>query len=122
MDEDILGRIGDAGMSIKDYEACKIFCENRFTRMQSRVAGKTLPKDSDKMVYGVDAAAPQAPPAQPAPEPATAEFTAANDTWTDSQDPWTCQPCTPEAQVGQWHLDPFDQKGGGKKGARPPMA
>ena len=50
MDVDTPGCIEDAGTSIKDHEACKIFCENRFTRMQSRVAGKTLPKDLDKML------------------------------------------------------------------------
>ena len=115
MDEDALGRIEDTSIIMKDYEACKIFCENRFTRMQSRVAGKTLPKDSDKMVYGVDTAAPLAPPVQLAPELAAAEPPAASDLWADSQDPWACQTRTPESQEGRWHLDPFGQKGGGKK-------
>jgi hypothetical protein len=52
MDEDTVGRIEDAGTSIKHYDARKTFCQNRFMRMQSRIAA--LPKDSDKMVYGVD--------------------------------------------------------------------
>ena len=124
MYEDTVGRIEDSGKSIKDYDACKNFCDNRFMLMQSRIAGKTLPKDSDKMVYGVDISAPsQAPPAQPAPEPAAAVSEAPGvDPW-ESQDPWGCQPCAPEAQEGNWHLDLFGQNGGGgKKGARPPMA
>ena len=88
--------------------------------MQSHIAGKTLPKYSDKMVYGVDISAPsQAPPAQPAPEPAAAVSSAPGvDPW-ESQDPVG----SPEAQEGNWHLDPFGEKGGGgKKGARPLMA
>ena len=83
------------------------------------------PTNSDKTVYGVDIAAPLSgsPPAQLAPEPAVAVAEAPGvDPW-ESQDPWACQPCAPEAQEGNWHLDPFGQKGGGgKKGARPLMA
>ena len=75
------------------------------------------------MVYGVVISAPSAPssPAQPAPEPAS---TVPESPDVDPQDPWGCQPCAPEAQAPEhWHLDPFGQKGGGgKKGARPPMA
>ena len=130
MDEDTVGRMEDAGKSIKDYTECKMFCENRFMRMQSRIAGKTLPKYSDKMVYGVDMSAPSAgpPPAQPAPEPAAAAGPeppgVGVDPWA-TQDPWGCHPCAPDAQAAenQWHLDHFGQKGGeGKKGERPPMA
>ena len=96
-------------------------------RIQSRVAGKTLPRDSDKMVYGVDMPAPSATltPAQPAPEPAAAASPTPPgiDPWA-SEDPWLCPPCTSEAQTAdnQWHLDPFGQGKGGKKGERPPMA
>ena len=64
--EDTMGRLDDGGISIEDYEAVKIWTENRHMRHQSRAAGKSLPKDSDKMVYGVDAALPPtaAPPAR----------------------------------------------------------
>ena len=63
-----------------------MFCENGFMRMQSRSAGKVLPKDSDKMVYGVDMSSPSAgpPPAQPAPEPAAAACPE-----QPAVDPWT---------------------------------
>jgi hypothetical protein len=94
-------------------------------RIQSRVAGKTLPKDTDKMVYGVDMSAPSATlaPTQPGPEPAAAASPTPPgiDPWA-SDDPWLCPPCPPEAQSadGQWHLGPFGK--GGKKGERPPMA
>ena len=68
MDEDTVGRIEDSGKSIKDYDTCKMFCDNRCMFMQSRIAGTTLPKGSDKMVYGFDISVPsQAPPAQAAP-------------------------------------------------------
>ena len=115
-----------AGKSIKEYTECTMFYENRFMRMQSRSAGKVLPKDSDKMVYGVDMSSPSAgpPPAQPAPKPAAAACPEPPgvDPWA-SQDPWNCHPCAPEAQTAetQWHIDPFGQKGKGK-GERPPMA
>ena len=64
LDEDTVGRLEDGGISIKDYEKVKIWAENRHMRLQSRAAGKDLPKDSDKTVYGVDAAPPPmaAPP------------------------------------------------------------
>ena len=84
-------------------------------RIQSRVAGKTLPRDSDKMVYGVDMPAPSATltPAQPAPEPAAAASPTPPgiDPWA-CEDPWLCPPCTSEAQTAnnQWHLDPFGKK------------
>ena len=58
LDEDTMGGLEDNGTSIKDYEAVKIWTENRHMRVQSRAAGKAMPKDSDKMVYGVDAAPP----------------------------------------------------------------
>ena len=45
MDEDTVGRIEDSGKSIKDYDSCKMFCENRFMRLQSRIACMTLQKD-----------------------------------------------------------------------------
>ena len=125
LDEDTMGRLEDGGISIKDYEAVKVWTENRHMRLQSRAAGKAMPKDSDKMVYGVDAAPPPkaAPPsvcpggcggcavhpASPAPPPGIA------DPWADSQDPWACQLCEPAAQEGQWHLDPIG-KGKGSKG------
>ena len=123
MDEDTVGRIEDAGKSIKDYDDCKLFCENRHMRIQSRVAGKTLPKDKDSMVYGVDMPAPPATltPSTPSPEtpPAANPTPPGIDPWA-SDDPWNCQPCAPEAQPSeQWHLDPF-AKGKGKD--RPPMA
>ena len=111
----------------------KIWIENRHMRLQCRAAGKALPKDSDKMVYGVDAAPPPtaAPPsacpggcggcavhpASPAPPPGIP------DPWLDS-DPWACQPCEPSVQEGLWHLD-GNGKGKGKdkgKGERGPMA
>ena len=108
LDEDTMGRLEDGGTSNKDYEAVKIWIENRHMRLQSRAA-KALPKDSDKMVYGVDAAPPPtaAPPsacpggcggcalhpASPAPPPGIP------DPWLDS-DTWACQPCVPTAQEG----------------------
>ena len=104
MDEDTVGRIEDAGKCIKDYTECKIFCENRHMRMQSRLAGKTLPKDSDKMVYGVDMPAPSAAltPPQQAPEPAAAASPdpPGIDPWA-SQDPWNCLPMHPRGADGR---------------------
>ena len=92
-----------------------------------------MQRDSDKMVYGVEAAlAPQAPPTcaggcggcaiHPAPpglgEPAATAF----DPWSDSQYPWACPPCTPEAQEGLWLVDAFGKGKGKAKGERGPMA
>ena len=66
--QDTMGRLEDGGISIKDYEAVKIWTENRHMRLQSRAAGKAMPKDSNKMVYGVDAA-PSPFVARPSPCP-----------------------------------------------------
>ena len=46
LDEDTMGCLEDGGISIKDYEAVKICTENRHMRIQSRAAGKAMPKDS----------------------------------------------------------------------------
>ena len=62
MDEDTLGRLEDSGGDIKNYEKVREYAENRHVKNQSRAAGKSIPKDSDKMVYGVEAATPQLPP------------------------------------------------------------
>ena len=134
-----MSRIEDAGkIEIRDYEAVKLYVEQRHAKLTSRAAGKAIPKDSDKMVYGVEEAQPTAAapvPAvcgggcggctiHPAPVSAASEAPPAPvyDPWTRDPDPWACQPCSPEAQEGQWHLDPFG-KGKGKKGKeRGPMA
>ena len=132
IDEDTMSRIEDANkIEIRDYEAVKLYVEQRHTKLTSRAAGKAIPKDTDKMVYGVGEAQPEAASApaecgggcggcaiHPAPTSAATEAPAAPvyDPWTASPDPWSCQPCGPEAQEGQWHLDPFGKgkKGGGK--------
>ena len=56
MDADTVGRIEDAGVSAKVYEATRLWIENRDTKLKSRQAAQTLPKRDDTMVYGVDAA------------------------------------------------------------------
>jgi hypothetical protein len=123
IDEDTMSRIEDAGqINIRDYEKFKLYVEHRYTKLASRAAGKAIPKDSDKMVYGVDDIPPSTPAA---PAPALAETPPApvHDSWTDAQDPWSCQPCAPEAQPEQWHLDPFGKGKGKNKGKdRGPMA
>ena len=134
MDEDTMGRLEDAGTDIKDYETVRVYAENRHVKNASRAAGKSIPKDGDKMVYGVEAAPSQPPPTtctggcggcalHPAP-PGLDSAAAAYDPWADAQDPWSCQPCAPEAQEGMWQLDAFGQKGKGQKGKgeRGPMA
>ena len=40
MDEDTLGRLGDAGADIKDYEKTRTYVENRQVKNISRAAGK----------------------------------------------------------------------------------
>ena len=43
------------------YDKFRVWIEHRHTKRQSRMARKTLPKDDNKMMYGVDfGAAPQA--------------------------------------------------------------
>ena len=133
MDEHFFVRLEDAGTDIKDYEKVRTYVENRHVKNASRAAGMPMPRDSDKMVYGVEAApAPQAPPTcaggcggfaiHPAPsglgEPAAAAF----DAWSDSQDPWACPSCALEAQEGLWQLDAFGKGKGKAKGDRGPMA
>ena len=62
MDEDTLGRLEDSRTDIKEYETVRTYVENRHVKNASLAAGKAIPRDSDKMVYGVEAApAPQAP-------------------------------------------------------------
>ena len=67
MGEDTIGRLEDVGTRIKDYAAVQIWFENRHTKLQSRAAGKAIPKESDKMVYGVDSALPAQSPASACP-------------------------------------------------------
>ena len=122
IDEDTMSRIEDAGkIAIRDYEAVKLYVKQRHTKLTSRAAGKTIPKDADKMVYGVDDAQMPSPvpvltacgggcggcaihpasaiaAAEPPPAPAY-------DPWSSSQDPWSCPPCAPETPQGQWHQE-----------------
>ena len=67
IDEDTSGRLEDGNIDIKDYDRVRIWIENRHTKQQSRIAGKTLPKDDNKMVYGVDNPAQAAAPTSPCP-------------------------------------------------------
>ena len=62
MDEDTMGRLKDPRTDIKDYEMVRVYAQNRHVKNASRAAGKAIPTDSDKMVYGVEAATPQSPP------------------------------------------------------------
>ena len=67
IDEDTMSRIEDAGkIEIRDYEAVKLYVEQRHTKLTSRAAGKAIPKDFDKMVYGVEEAQPAAAASVPA--------------------------------------------------------
>ena len=68
MDKDSMERLGDVGASIKDYAAVKIRVENRHSKLQSRAAGRAMPKYSDKMVYGVGSAPPAQLPARACPD------------------------------------------------------
>ena len=96
MDEDTMGRLEDAGTDIKDYEKVRLYAENRHVKNASRAAGKAIPKDSDKMVYGVEAAQSQPSPATCAggcggcalhPAPPGLDSAAAYGPWADAQDP-----------------------------------
>ena len=127
-----MGRLEDAGTDIKDYEKVRHYAENRHVKNASRAAGKSIPKDTDKMVYGVEAAPLQPPPTtcaggcggcalHPAPPgldttPGTYAEAAAYDPWAGAQDPWSCPPCAPEAQEGMWQLDAFGKGKGKDKG------
>ena len=95
MDEDTMGRLEDAGTDIKNYEKVRVYAENRHVKNASRAAGKAIPKDSDKMVYGVEAGSSQSPPTtcagacggcaiHPAPPGLEATPGAAYDPWSDS--------------------------------------
>ena len=113
IDEDTMSRIENADtIAIRDYEAVKLYVEQRHTKLTSRAAGKAIPKDSDKTVYGVDDA--QVPSPVPvsaawgggcggcaihrASAIAAAEPSLAStyDPWSSSQDPCSCPPCAPE--------------------------
>ena len=105
IDEDTMSRIEDAGkIAIRDNEAVKLYVEQRHTKLTSRAAGKAIPKDSDKIVYGVGDAQ------VPGPLPVSAVCgggcggCAIHPADTD---PWRCPPCAPESQEGQCHLDSF---------------
>ena len=133
--DDTLRRLEDANTSIRDYEKVRLYVKNRHTKITSCAAGKAIPKDSDKTVYGVDAAhSPSQPPPSACPggcggctvhtlPPGLADAPAAGfDPSADSQDPWTYPPCAPASlQEWQWHLDLFG-KGKNKGEPRPPMA
>ena len=147
MDEDTHSRIEDTpGVDVKVYSEAKQWIESRDVKLKSRQAGKMVPKESDKMVYGVDqkmnfagdyntAAATAgcrggcggcAEHAVPTVSSSTTLPPAdpSTDPWLQSPDPWTqgAAPAAPpvfgaSSAIDGLDLDPFNKGKGKGKGA-----